>query len=193
MKEPDPGWFGSLKRKRSFKGQGSLKRKWSLKGRDAVKAPQEKDFVLKRKDSKKAKKRPKVAASDQSTSLPTPGVADVQLATLAAGQFQMNEVRTCTVSTTELPALFPFLHASLIPRLSCMSALSPGSLACQRRSQAFLHVSLVPRLSCMSASFPGFPACQPHSQALLHVSVVPRLSCMSASFPGSLACLLSLC
>ena len=136
VKEPDPGWFGSLKRKRSFKGQDSIKRKRSLKGRDAVKVPQEKDFVLKRKDSKKAKKRPKVAASEQSTSLPPPGVADVQLATLAAGQFQMNEVNTCTVSTTELLALFPFLHTS----------------------QAFLHVSLIPRLSCMSASFPGFPA-----------------------------------
>ena len=122
VKEPDPGWFGSLKRKRSFKGQDSIKRKRSLKGRDAVKAPQEKDFVLKRKDSKKAKKRPKAAASDQSTSLPAPGVADVHLATLAAGQFQMNEVRTCTVSTTELPVLFLFLHASLIPRLSCMLA-----------------------------------------------------------------------
>ena len=151
VKEPDPGWFGSLKRKRSFKGQNSIKRKRSLKGRDAVKAPQEKDFVLKRKDSKKVKKRPKVAASEQSTSLPPPGVADVQLATLAAGQFQMNEVRTCTVSTTKLPALFPFLHVSHVPRPSCMSASFPGSPACQPRSQALLHVSLIPRLSCMLA------------------------------------------
>ena len=100
LKEPDPGWFGSLRRKRSFKGQdsirrgGSLKRKRSLKSRDAVKVPQEKEFVLKRKDSKKMKKKPEASASDQSTSLPPSGVADVQLATLAAGQFQENEVHT---------------------------------------------------------------------------------------------------
>ena len=60
--EKDPGWFGSLKRKRSFKGRdsvkrtGSLKRKNSLKDRDVVKRKdsiKDKDSVFKRKDTKK--------------------------------------------------------------------------------------------------------------------------------------------
>jgi len=97
VREPDPGWFGSLKRKRSFKGQdsvkrtGSLKRKWSIKNRDTVKRSEDRDPGLKRRDSKKRPKRPAASASAQPPPLQ---VDNIQLATMASGQFQAPEVHT---------------------------------------------------------------------------------------------------
>ena len=60
------GWFGSLKRKRSFKGRdqvsGAVRRKNPLKERDVVGlqrkgSTKDRDAVFRRKDSKKLKRK----------------------------------------------------------------------------------------------------------------------------------------
>ena len=95
LKEPDPGWFGSLRRRHSFKGRdsikrkGSLKKKQSIKDRDVVKRSEDKDPGFKRKGSKKMPKRLEASASDEPPNLQ---VANIQLATLTSGQFQAPEV-----------------------------------------------------------------------------------------------------